>query len=85
MYKQMYERTNGWKISSFYRTLSPIGAAAQKGRKEGKKEGKKEGRKEERKKGRKEGRKESLDCLLLSLNSTSNDKQSENVRIGKKI
>ena len=30
MYKQMYERTNGWKISSFYRTLSPIGAAAQK-------------------------------------------------------
>ena len=55
------------------------------GRKKGKKEGRKEGRKEERKKGRKEGRKESLDYLLLSLNSTSNDKQSERVRIGKKI
>ena len=26
----MNERTNGWKITPFYRALSPIGAAAQK-------------------------------------------------------
>ena len=31
MDKRTEEQTNGWKISLFYRTLSPIGAAAQKG------------------------------------------------------
>ena len=47
------KRTNGRKISPFYRTLSPIGAAAQKGRK---KEGRKPGKRQKEKK--EEGKKE---------------------------